>query len=72
MCFISDNCLGVKCCARLNLKVVQPMVNAWLSIDPCNFIVSVGFEKFEYNSNLLKYRWGTQASVMIANSLELR
>jgi hypothetical protein len=42
----------------MDLKVVKRSFKTWLKIDPCDFIFSIGFEKWNLNVTLFDYHWG--------------
>ncbi|XP_022103294.1 uncharacterized protein LOC110986022 [Acanthaster planci] len=58
VCHYSDACLGVECCLVADLGVTSRTLRAWLTVDPCDFKLSVGFENWSYNVTLLSYPWG--------------
>ena len=71
-CSVSDRCLGVECCVNLDFKIAKLMMKSWITMDPCNFQFSVGFEKLVFNLTLFGYEWGTKESVDISDFLKAR
>ena len=72
VCSVNQNCLDINCCVNMNIKVTELKLKAWLTVDPCNFTFSVGFEKLVYNLTLFNYKWGRPENIAISDSLALR
>ncbi|KAL5015119.1 hypothetical protein ScPMuIL_009389 [Solemya velum] len=55
-CYILGSCSGVQCC--MEVEVIQRPISALLSIDTCNLVLTVGFDKFVYTKHLFEFGWG--------------
>jgi hypothetical protein len=51
---VMDTCTGVEACLQLDLKIIKRSFKAWIMIDPCKFIFSLGFEKWVLKKTLSK------------------
>ena len=72
-CVVNDNCLGFKCCANnIDLIVAQRSLQVYLTVDPCNFVISVGFGAWSLDMPLFTYQWGTDETVSLGTAFELR
>ena len=71
-CSVTDNCLGYQCCANIDLKITEKSLQLHLSIDPCNFMISVGFGEWFLNMSLFSYEWGTEEVRPLGNAIIIR
>ncbi|XP_072033123.1 uncharacterized protein [Amphiura filiformis] len=71
-CSIEETCLGIKCCVNLNFKIDELMLKTWLILDPCNFTISIGFEKLSVDIPLFSYEWGTEEVLEVSEFLIIR
>ncbi|XP_038050728.1 uncharacterized protein LOC119723897 [Patiria miniata] len=71
-CTVSDSCLGIQCCLEMDLKITTRSVNAWVILDPCNFTLSVGFEKWERSVTLFHYPLGDVMEEVVNSVLRVR
>ncbi|XP_022105071.1 uncharacterized protein LOC110987006 [Acanthaster planci] len=70
-CTVTDSCLGIQCCLEMDLKITTRSINAWLILDPCNFTVSVGFEKWERSVTLFHYPMGDVMEEVVNDVLRM-
>ncbi|KAL5013968.1 hypothetical protein ScPMuIL_008238, partial [Solemya velum] len=54
-CYILDSCSELQCC--MEVDVIKRPISALLSVDTCNFVLTVGFDKFVYTKFLSAYDW---------------
>ena len=71
-CSVKDNCLGFQCCADINLKITEIRLQHQLSVDLCNFVISVGFGEWVLDMSLFSYQWGTEEMRLLGNSITIR
>ncbi len=71
-CYVSDDCLGIHCCATIDLHVIQPSVSIDIVLDPCDFVISVAFGDRYFNTTLFTYEWGQHKEYLIGSSIKLR
>ncbi|XP_038062441.1 uncharacterized protein LOC119732930 [Patiria miniata] len=71
-CTVTDSCLGIRCCLEMDLKITTRCVNAWVILDPCNFTLSVGFEKWERSVTLFHYPLGDVMEEVVNGVLTVR
>ncbi|XP_072033446.1 LOW QUALITY PROTEIN: uncharacterized protein [Amphiura filiformis] len=69
-CALNDHCLGVRCCMEVDLNIVTISANAWFILDPCEFIISVGFGKWSVSITLFEYHWGDPQTINIGSALK--
>uniref|UniRef100_A0A1I8J4H2 Vitellogenin domain-containing protein n=1 Tax=Macrostomum lignano TaxID=282301 RepID=A0A1I8J4H2_9PLAT len=68
-CQLHHLCMGLVCCLDLDLGFVSRSFSAWAFVDPCQHIVSFGFENWAFNRSILNYPWGEQRVEHIGDSL---
>lgn len=58
--YISEDCLRIDTCVDLVLKNVAytKAMRAYIDLDPCNFLLTVSFEKWTETFILINYQWG--------------
>ncbi|XP_072033124.1 uncharacterized protein [Amphiura filiformis] len=71
-CNMDDNCLGFHCCVNIDLKVIRKSVEVYLTLDPCNFVMYVGFGEWLLNKSLFTYKWGTEERLALGNAINIR
>ena len=59
-CYVPDYCSGISCC--IDVDFISRSFNAYLLIDTCNFVLTVGIEDFKTEIPLSTYHWGTKES----------
>jgi hypothetical protein len=64
-CKFSDMCTGMTCCAEIDFGVVKRKFKVWAQIDPCNFLLSVGFEKWNLNVTLIGFTQGKYGYIFV-------
>ncbi|VDI06314.1 Hypothetical predicted protein [Mytilus galloprovincialis] len=57
-CHISKECTSVDCC--VNDEITQRNYNIYLTIDPCDFKLIIGAEKYTFTQSLLDFKWKSQ------------
>lgn len=55
-CYLPSLCTGFQCC--VDVPDLNMSFNAYLSVDPCNYMLTVGIEKFTFNKSLDHYTFG--------------
>ncbi|XP_033637723.1 uncharacterized protein LOC117298529 [Asterias rubens] len=68
-CTVDDQCLGIHCCASLDLIFTRLSTTAWVVLDPCEFELSVGFGSWTKNLTLFEYDWGVERTVDISDTV---
>ncbi len=71
-CHLVKHCSDIHCCVAIDIKVKQLFVDAWLTIDPCNFTLSVGLGNRQFTSNSLAEYNVVRESRMVARPLNIR
>ena len=71
-CSVNDRCLGIECCVCLDFKLSKLSLKTWIILDPCNFVISIGFEKLSFNQTLLSYEWDKLETFDISDFLLIR
>ncbi|XP_072023446.1 uncharacterized protein, partial [Amphiura filiformis] len=71
-CVITHQCLGIECCADIDLKVIQRSVYVNMVLDSCNFEISITFGKWFFNTTLFTYEWGKNEVMMLGNAIYIR
>ena len=67
---VSSNCVRIDACADFTLDLgphIPPYTKAFkvfIDVDFCNFIVTVGFEKWKETLVLISYKWGKSFTSM--------
>ncbi|KAL3873866.1 hypothetical protein ACJMK2_036950, partial [Sinanodonta woodiana] len=56
-CYIPVQCTAVQCC--IDSRRINRAVSTRLKINPCDFILTIGIEKLQFNISLLDFKWGT-------------
>lgn len=54
-CHISKECTSVDCCVQD--EITQRNYNIYLTIDPCDFKLIIGAEKYTFTQSLLDFKW---------------
>lgn len=70
-CSVDDKCLGIHCCASLDLVFTRLSTTAWAVLDPCEFELSVGFGTWSQNVTLFEHVWGVEKAVDISNAVRI-
>ena len=55
-CYLPSICTGFHCC--VDVPAINMSFNAYLSVDPCNYMLTVGIENFSFNKSLDYYTFG--------------
>lgn len=55
-CYLPSLCTGFHCC--VNVPDLNMSFSAYLSVDPCNYLFTIGIEKFTFNKSLDHYTFG--------------
>ena len=59
-CYIPEYCSGISCCA--DIDIISRSFNAYLLLDTCKFVLTVGIEDYKTEIPLKFYKWGTDES----------
>ncbi|XP_072048757.1 uncharacterized protein [Amphiura filiformis] len=71
-CSVDNSCHGFQCCADIDLKITRRSLDVYLQVDPCNFVLSVGFGEWSLNVSLFTYTWGTIETQSLGNAIDIR
>lgn len=59
---IESDCMRLDACADISLSLAglsyTKALKAYVDLDPCSFVLKVGFESFQITKVLLNYDWG--------------
>lgn len=59
---LQKDCLRIDVWADINVKILgydfSKTLSAFIELDPCSFILQIGFEKYMWTKVLLNYDWG--------------
>lgn len=55
-CHLLKHCTGFSCC--VNVPVLKRSFSFYFDLDSCNFALTAGVEKLEYNQSLINYEFG--------------
>ncbi|XP_053390116.1 uncharacterized protein LOC128553035, partial [Mercenaria mercenaria] len=69
-CHVPSYCTGVDCCVTVGL--VKRSFKVYLHLDACNYVFTVGIEKFGVNISLLDYEWGKTEEFSLLGALRIR
>ena len=62
---IENDCMRLDACADISLSLAglsyTKALKAYVDLDPCSFVLKVGFESFYLTKVLLNYDWGKKA-----------
>ena len=64
-CFIEHSCLAIKCCAALDFRVTEFMVEASIELDPCQYKLMITFGSWKQDIELLESIWGNMKTISI-------
>lgn len=67
-CVHSDGCMGVDCCASLDLGIVSRSFVVRAFVDPCVMVLSISFDNWLLNRTLLSFVWGVEQTEQIAKA----
>lgn len=56
LCNLKSDCTSSECCTEIDF--LKRSLHTYLDIDPCNFVMKVGIEKFSREISLADYQWG--------------
>lgn len=56
LCNIKSDCTSSECCTEIDF--LKRSFHTYLDIDPCNFVLKVGIEKFNREISIAEYQWG--------------
>ena len=70
-CTIDNRCVGFHCCLVMDFTVTNRTVNVYITIDPCNYIISVGFGEWFLDVSLYSYTWGKEISEHLGSVIGL-
>ena len=60
-CSINEQCAGIECCFSIDFgfEKWRGSLKTWAIVDPCDYNLSIGVEKWSFNTTLITYKWGT-------------
>ncbi|XP_072034096.1 uncharacterized protein [Amphiura filiformis] len=70
-CEVLDSCLGIRCCAIADFKITKSYISAWAVLDPCNYELAVGFEKWSIEISMFEYEMGNTRKDNISDALQI-
>ncbi|KAK3102203.1 hypothetical protein FSP39_009587 [Pinctada imbricata] len=68
-CHLYDYCTGVRCCVEV--ETLQRTIDFTLSLDPCNYRLTINIEKFSVEESLFTYTYGQTAYVNLQGVIRL-
>ncbi|XP_078340722.1 uncharacterized protein LOC144627472 [Crassostrea virginica] len=68
-CYLPSICTGFHCC--VDVPAINMSFNAYLSVDPCNYMLTVGIENFSFNKSLDYYTFGQDGLFSLAGVLKI-
>ena len=71
-CAINSRCLGFQCCADVDFKVTKRSLQVYLNVDPCNFVIFIGFGEWFLDISIFTYEWGKQETYTLGTAIEIR
>lgn len=60
-CYIDQTCTAVKCCQEISQ--LSTTMETEVTIDPCDFMLTVRIEKLQFKVTLFDYEWGKYYSL---------
>ncbi|XP_062579219.1 uncharacterized protein LOC134241150, partial [Saccostrea cucullata] len=70
VCQITESCTGVDCCIRA--EPIHHNFHAYLDIDPCNFTIRFGIDKFQFQIYMQEYSFGIEKDVRLVNVVRIK
>ncbi|XP_071798137.1 uncharacterized protein [Asterias amurensis] len=70
-CTVDVQCLGIHCCASLDLVFTRLSTTAWAVLNPCEFELSVGFGSWSKKVTLFESDWGVERTMDISNAVHI-
>ncbi|XP_062596534.1 uncharacterized protein LOC134257978, partial [Saccostrea cucullata] len=68
-CYLPSLCTGFHCC--VDVPDFNMSFNAYLSVDPCNYMFTVGIEKFTVSKSLDQFKFGEDEVFSLAGILKI-
>ncbi|VDH92137.1 Hypothetical predicted protein [Mytilus galloprovincialis] len=68
-CHLDNTCTGLSCCA--DIEFIDRNVNIFLTIDPCNYKLNIGIEKYQYEVFLMDFEFGIQKHFHVGNVIQI-
>jgi hypothetical protein len=59
----------VSCC--VDVPLIGKKINAYLTLDPCDYKLNLGIEKYQFEFSLLDFKFGEQKQFHISRVLEI-
>ncbi|XP_076086913.1 uncharacterized protein LOC143057490 [Mytilus galloprovincialis] len=69
-CHLDNTCTGFSCCA--DIEFIDRNVNIFLTIDPCNYKLNIGIEKYQFEFFLMDFEFGIEKQFHIGKVIEVR
>lgn len=70
VCQITESCTGIDCCIRAD--PIHHNFHAYLDIDPCNFKIKFGIDKFEFEVYMQNFQFGVEKDVRLVNVVRIK
>ncbi|XP_062593831.1 uncharacterized protein LOC134255325, partial [Saccostrea cucullata] len=70
VCQITESCTGVDCC--IGAEPIHHNFHAYLDIDPCNFTIRFGIDKFQFQIYMQEYSFGVEKDVRLVNVVRIK
>eukprot|EP00105_Crassostrea_gigas_P038494 XP_019922642.1 PREDICTED: uncharacterized protein LOC105327901 [Crassostrea gigas] len=72
---LQKDCLRIDVWADIYVKILgydfSKTLSAFIELDPCSFVLQIGFEKYIWTKVLLSYDWGTDEIAEISSNVKL-
>ncbi|XP_060582668.1 uncharacterized protein LOC132739036 [Ruditapes philippinarum] len=69
-CHLVKHCTGFSCC--VNVPLLQRSFSFYFDMDSCNFALTAGIEKLQYNQSLINYEFGKANKVDLFGVIQFR
>ncbi|WAR05120.1 hypothetical protein MAR_020489 [Mya arenaria] len=65
---VQNDCMRIEVCVDIKIPIIEytKSFTAYLNLDPCNFVITAGFEKWSVEIILFDYAWGKAEKVKLA------
>uniref|UniRef100_K1PXP9 Uncharacterized protein n=1 Tax=Magallana gigas TaxID=29159 RepID=K1PXP9_MAGGI len=70
VCQITESCTGIDCCTRAD--PIHHNLHAYLDIDPCNFKIKFGIDKFQFEIYMQDFEFGIEKDVRLVNVVRIK
>ena len=70
VCQITESCTGIDCCVRVD--PIHHNFHVYLDIDPCNFKIKFGIDKFQFEIYMQDFDFGVEKDVRLVNVVRIK